>query len=838
MLYNRPMTQTFSPSFGAYLRQMRKRAGMTQGDLAAAVGYSVSFISSLEKQSRPPDVDSVARAFVPALALQDEPLLASRLVELAAAARGQPPPTALTVSRPSRLILGDPFSALPIPPAPLLGRDAEVRALCNRLLGHGGRLMTLLGPPGIGKSRLALEIATHLHSAWRDGATFIALAALDDPALLAITLAHALHLPADASQNPSARLVGHLRRKEMLLVLDNFEQIIPAAPLVADLLAECPGLRVLVTSRERLHLRTEQRVQVQPLDPSAAAALFVQRGQAVQWNFAPGDEDWATIAAICQRLDRLPLAIELSAARLDAFSPPQILAQIRERRLDLSSDGSPHLPPHQRTLAAAIQRSYQLLPASGQRLFRWLGVFAGSFSDEAVAGLGADPAGLRLLVSHSLLQAEPQAGENRYRLLETLREFATGRLAEAGEENAAHLRQVQWLLGLVRQADAAMRTSDRPRWLARLDAEWDNLRGGLGWAVHAAPADALALAGTLQEFWYSRGYNDEGRLWLGRALAAAPAPSPDRVRALNTLGQLLAQQSRLTEALAVLGEATALARSLGDGAGLAESLRLTGWVAYDAHDRPTALLCFGESLTHFQTVGDSLRAADVLASLAHLGVISPTRDSTQIQQWLAESLAVYRAAEDLPGLIFAFLQLGQLAMMEEAYLEAVDFYSESLALARTLGQRPEIAWGLELLGEAHWLAGHVADAEICWQEAHSHFLYLGSREATAITQHHLGQVARRQGRLAEAAIHYAESLAAHQEMGNRHMTARCLAGLGAVALAQGGGEEAGRLLGAAQAIFAELPAFLPPADAAEFALLLAQCESLYGLDTTSNSSTE
>jgi len=816
------MTHTFSPTFGVYLRQMRKRANMTQGDLAAAVGYSISFISSLEKGNRLPDVETVARAFVPALGLQGEPLFAARLVELAAAARGEPPPGALSTTRSSHLTHHDQPPVLPTPPTPLLGRATEIETLCNRLLGHGGRLMTLLGPPGIGKSRLALEIAIRLQNAWRDGAIFVALAPLDDPALLAATLARALHLPADASQNPTARLISHLRRQEMLLVLDNFEQIVPAAPVVAELLTECPGVRALVTSRERLHLRTEQRVRVAPLGPEAASALFVQRAQAVQQSFVPTDEDRATIAAICRRLDCLPLAIELSAARMDSYTPGEILAQISERRLQTADDGPPHLPPHQRTLAAAIQRSYQLLPAPGQQLFRWLSVFTGSFAGQAVAGLGADPAGLRLLVSHSLLQTETQTGEKRYRLLETLREYGAAQLNETGEADAIHLRQVRWLLGLVRQADTAMRTSARPRWMERLDVEWDNLRGGLAWAVHHAPAEALALAGALQEFWYSRGYNDEGRFWLGRALSAAPAPSAEKVRALSALGQLLAQQSRLTEALEILDEAIRLARSLGDVGGLAESLRLAGWAAYDAHDRPTALLRFGESLAHFQARGDTLRAADVQASLAHLGVTAPTRDGVQIRQWLTESLAVYRAAGDLPGPIFALLQWGQLAMMEEAYAEAAAHYTEAVQLARALGQRPEIAWGLELLGEACWLAGDVTAAEVCWQEAYSHFLHLGSREAIAITQHHLGQTARRQGRWAEAAGFYGESLAAHREMENRHMQARCLAGLGAVALAQGEREAAGRLLGAAQAIFAQLPAFLPPADAAEFAALLGQ----------------
>ncbi|RLT39004.1 MAG: NACHT domain-containing protein [Chloroflexi bacterium] len=810
-----------SISFGPYLRQMRKRAGMTQSDLAAAVGYSVSFVCSLEKESRQPDMATVAQALVPALGLQDEPHLAARLVELAAAARGERPPATLSSARRSHITQSDEERPnLPTPPTPLLGRAGEVHALCNRLLGHGGRLMTLLGPPGIGKSRLALEIASRLQSAWRDGALFVALAALDDPAIFPATLARALHLSVEASQSATARLISHLRRKEMLLVLDNFEQIIPAAPLVAELLAACPGLRVLVTSRERLHLRAEQRVRVTPLALEAASALFLLHAQAVRDEFSLAESDRATIAAICRRLDCLPLAIELSAARMDLLSPRHLLARLTEKRLELLNDGPQDLPPHQRTLAAAIQRSYCLLSAAQQRLWRGLAVFAASFDAGAVAALALDPAGLELLAARSLIQPERQGETESYRMLETLRAYANEQLSAAGEENSLRSRHAAWLLGLARQADGALRSGSRPEWLARLDNEMDNLRGALGWAVQSEPETALALAGTLQEFWYSRGYNDEGREWLRRALAAAPGASPARVRALNALAQLLGQQSDYAAAQRHLEQAQALAQSLDDQAGLGEALRLAAWAANDRHDQATAVALFHEALAIFQALGDRLHAADVLTSLAHFGVLTPGADKRQIQRWLEESLLVFRALGDLPGRIFALHQQGLLAVAGEAYADAARHYDEALGLARALGQKPEIAWGLALLGEAYWLMADLERADVCWQEAYQQFIALGSREAVAITQHHLGQVARRRGRWEQAAALYAESLAVHQAAGDREMTARCLAGLGALALARGERAEASRLLGAAKTIFDTLPPFLAPADAVEWAGML------------------
>ncbi len=802
---------------------MRKRVGMTQSDLAAAVGYSISTISSLEKERRLPDVATVADSFVPALGLQDEPLLAACLVEQAATARGQAPPSAFSsIARTQINRIGQDRSRLPIPSTPLLGRDAEVRTLCNRMLGHGGRLMTLLGPPGIGKSRLALEIATRLQSAWRNGAYFVSLAALDDPALLPATLCRAIGIPVEGTKSMPRRLVGHLRRKELLLVLDNFEQIIPARSLVADLLAECPGLRILVTSQERLHLRIEQRVRVQPLAGSAALKLFIQRAQMVRGDFSPTGEEQTILAAICQQLDYLPLALELSAARMDMLSPQQLLVDLGEKRLDLLRDGPTYLPPHQRTLVAAIQRSYRLLSPDEQRLFRWLGVFAASFNAEAVAALGADPEELASLVAHSLLQEERHDSATRYRLLESLRHFAGDQLALMGEADEIKQRQVAWLLALAVRGDQSIRTAEGPRWLARLDGEIDNLRGGLAWAVQHQPESAVALAGTLQEFWYSRGYNDEGQMWLSRALSSASAPSPDRVRALNALGQLLAQQSDLDAAEERLGEAAGLARSLGDQTGLAESLRLAGWVAYDRHERTRADTLFRQSLDIFQALGDSLHSADVLTSLAHMDLLDPSADRARIRVWLDESLAVYRAVGDIRGRIFALHQQGQLATGEEAYAQAAHYYDEALTLARPLDQKPEIAWGLELLGEAHWLAGNAESAEACWREALGYFLALGSREAIAITQHHLGQAARRRNQLDEAATLYTKSLLEHRAMNNQYMIARCLAGLGSVALAQGDRLTATKLLREAQGMFDILPPFLAPADAAELAALMAQ----------------
>ncbi|MCE7986688.1 MAG: NACHT domain-containing protein [Caldilinea sp. CFX5] len=523
-----PVTMTLA--FGPLLKHLRKQAGMTQRDLAAALGYSESLICSLEKAQRLPDLQAVTERFIPALGLQDDPNTAADLIEQAALARGERPPSAVTFQRTSQLSiqasLVEPVHALPAPPTELIGRDAALNQLCNRLLGHSGRLLTLLGPPGIGKTTLALAVASRLQNYYADGAVFVPLAAVTEPTLMAATILTAVGSP-DLSP-PQKKLIAFLRHKTLLLVLDNLEQISEAAPLLAELVAECPTLAILATSRERLHLRAEQRFKVPPLDLAPAVTLFVQRAQAVAADFAFTPANGATLEAICQRLDCLPLALELCAAQVELLSPTQLLAQLQEHRLDLLVEGAHDLPPRQRTLRTAIGSSYSLLNQSERLLLRTLGVFVGGFALPEVTAVAADrlePAivqsTLHALIGKSLVHAETlPSGEQRFLLLETIREFALEQARAHGEEAWLRQRHFVTYLQLFRTGDSHLRGPQAATWLALLTPERDNLNA----AFHRMFAekyysDAARLALATSFFSFLSGQRYEGAM---RAIQLMP----------------------------------------------------------------------------------------------------------------------------------------------------------------------------------------------------------------------------------------------------------------------------------------------------------------------------
>jgi len=675
---------------------------------------------------------------------------------------------------------------LPVARGRLIDREREVVLVRDLLMHEEVGLVTLTGPGGVGKTRVAIQVATELASQFSDGVAFVSLASLKTPELVVQTLAQALQVSETPGQALSEGLLDYLRNKQLLLVLDNVEQIISAAPLATQALESAAHLKVLVTSREALRLIPERVVPLQPLalpDPEhlpdldtlaqvPSVALFLERARAVTPAFALTTDNAAAIIGICRRLDGLPLALELAAARLSVFGPDALLARM-EHRLTLLTQGARDLPLRQQTLRNTLAWSYDLLSEREQEIFQQLAVFVGSFSLEAVESVCADELHdgnevmerVTELVTKSLIKpADPIGAVPRFRMLDTVREYALEQLAASGEEEAVKCRHADYYMHLAEAAERHLLRPERDVWLERLDRTHDNVRAALTWSSETgAVGTGLRLAGALTWYWYLRGNLQEGRTFLERFLAQSGQTdrSIGRGKALYGVSLLTLTQGDIEMASHEAQESVFLFRELADQYWLALALARLGDIQVSQGKLEAARSSLEESRRLFQKQTLPIMEAFVLRYLGQAAFAS--HDLMQAKTLYQQSLALFQQERDILGEAVTLGALGAVALAQGDVVTAQSLVNESLPLMRAAGDRRYLKQFLLMAGTVRLKRGDVQQAQNLFSESLRLWGTTGDQENTA-------------------GIRWS------------------LIGLAEVATARGQAERAGRLLGAAETL--------------------------------------
>lgn len=629
-----------------------------------------------------------------------------------------------------------PASNLPTQLTPLVGREREAADACGILRRPDVRLLTLTGPGGVGKTRLGLKVAENLIDEFPGGVRFVSLAPIGDRALVVPTIAQTLGLNEAGERPLDERLRAHLRDRRLLLFIDNFDHVAQAAPLVTELLSDCPRLEVLVTSRASLRLSGEREYPVSPLGlpdlerlPDVetlsryeAVALFAERARAVRPDFEITKENASAVAEICLRLDGLPLAIELAAARVRLLSPESLLARL-ERRLPLLKGGWLDLPARQRTLRHTFRWSHDLLDEDERRLFRRLSVFSGGTAPHAASKVAGEPevdvlGNMEALIDKSLLRRKEEAfGEPRFAMLETVREYALERLEASGEEESVRQAHAEHYLTLAEEAEPELRGPRQVAWMERLDTEQGNLRSAMRWLLEQEKLEkAVRLGWALWVFWWIRGHFTEGRPLMDVALSKGKdMPAALRAKASFVAGTMALGQADFESAAALLEESLALFRELGDGRGTAYALGSAGIAAARQGQHERAIACFEEGRDLFLEAGARWEAAFILGFSAMVWL---SRGDPERAKPLAErGLALLREGGDRQAISVTLYALAEVAQREDDHERARALLEEGLELSAEVGHETNVAHCLEGLAAVAASEGRVARATRLWGAA-------------------------------------------------------------------------------------------------------------------------
>lgn len=740
-------------SFGYWVRQRRRALDLTQEVLAQRVGCAAVTLRKIEADQRRPS-PQMARRLAECLALPDE-----EYPDFVAAAVGQRGSAHLP--SPARTGPRARTGNLPAPLTATFGRAMETAAVAALLRERTARLLTLTGPVGVGKTRLALEVGQMLRDDYRDGVHLIALESLQDPDLTPSATARALCVRETRDLDMVQSIASYLGESEALLIFDNFEHLLPAAPFLSQLLSRCPRIQILVTSRTRLRLYGEFEFVVQPLPApdqsdltnaarSSSVQLFCDRAQAACTDFQPTPSLTPMIAEICRRLDGLPLAIELAAARLKLLSLQELHGRMG-CNLPLLSQGADDAPSHLRGLESAIAWSYGLLRPTERALLARLAVFVGGFSlpaAEAVCAAADPPAGFNgqtgspavavdqcidSLLCHSLLVRngvhtaaslalaeccgkcplralrESVQAETRYAMLGIIREFALARLEESGELNAVQRRHAHYFAGWAKQAEARLNGPDQATWLTRLELEIENLRAALSHLL--ATDDVAAAAGmacSLAAFWQRHGHYSEGRRWLEQILERMPpsaAPDPLRARTLQAVATLAYRQGDWPTAQRWLDESLAHYRTLNDRAGMARVLFDLGWIAVDKAEWAEAARLNRESLALARELDDPHAAYQALTNLGWAQLCFDAWD--QAAAHFDEAFQLAQGMGHSKGIAVSLANLGWIALHRREASRAIALAQHSLRVCYSLGERELVAECLDIQARAAAIEGNA-----------------------------------------------------------------------------------------------------------------------------------
>jgi predicted ATPase/class 3 adenylate cyclase/Tfp pilus assembly protein PilF len=721
--------------------------------------------------------------------------------------------------------LDRPQHNLPAQLTTFIGRAREVEAIRDQLLQPTTRVLTLTGPGGTGKTRLALEVASSLTTEYADGVWLVPLAPVSNARLVAPTIAESLNVRETAGETVLESLRAFLQTKRLLLVLDNFEQVVEAAPVIVELLSASPGLQVLVTSRARLRITGEYEIAITPLTlpmedrgvrlddalASEAVRLFVDRAQAVRRDFSLNDRNAGTVVNICRRLDGLPLAIELAAARVRLLTPEAILERL-DNRLTLLTGGSRDRPERQQTLRAAISWSHDLLDPTEQALFRRLAVFSGGWTLEAaesVVNAVETPYVsvidcLEVLNDNSLIRIEEEADDElsgpRFVMLQTIRDYGQETLEESGELPAIRDAHAQYFADLATRAGSHLTSRKSVGWLGRLETDHDNLRGALSWLVERGDSErALALAASLWRFWWMRGHIDEGRAELESALSiASDNLRLARAAALDGAGVLAESQGDYARAEELHEAELSVSRQIGDKAAIARALNNLGVVATDRGDLARAESLLRESLELAREANDLHIAATALNDLGN--VADEQGQSEQAEALLRESLALRRRLGNESDIARSLNNLGFVVLGRGEPAQARKLYEESLGHFRAAGDKPGEAAALTGLAESQREEGNILGAIALFEQSLAHFRDVGDVRSTAVVLLNLADIARSCDAFTQASAQYREALSRFEAVSDRSGVVDGLAGLGGVLAQEEKFEAAAQLLGAASAL--------------------------------------